>query len=606
MIVGTAGHIDHGKTSLVRALTGIDTDRLPEEQRRGITIELGFAPLDIPGLGIVGVVDVPGHEAFVRTMVAGATGVDVGLLVVAADEGVMPQTREHVAILRLLGVREIVVALTKCDLADEEWRQLVIDDVASALRAAGLAAAACVETSVRDGRGLVELRQALGAALAHSVPRNPRDLFRLPIDRAFSVKGTGTVVTGTAWSGTVRTGAELVLLPSGRTVRVRGLQAHGTSVDQAVAGSRVAAALAGVDVADAPRGSFLADLSVWTASDHLHAQVRREADAEPFRPREWLRLHVGTAEVGARIVGGNDAGGVVRVRTDEPVTLRAGDRFILRRSQPLSTVGGGVVLDPSPRTRRSRPSFGAAAGVRERVQALIEESGGTGLSLASLPVRLGPDLMGHDLSGDPAFLLSQGRLYLRRDLDATCQTVVEEVDTYHRINTLESGIPPAWLRAKFPGKESLVDLAVEELASSGRLELLGGTVRQPGWRPVMSKEHLALREWLLARLDAAGREPPALGELLSERTDAALEAVVRFLEKQGELVQVEPGRFYRPEVVEEMTGVVRAAMQQSKEPLSPAHLREALGISRKFLVPFLEYCDRRRITERRGEGRVLL
>ncbi|HEX9484698.1 MAG TPA: selenocysteine-specific translation elongation factor, partial [Gemmatimonadaceae bacterium] len=266
MILGTAGHIDHGKTTLVRALTGVDTDRLPEEKRRGITIDLGFAPLTLDGVGQVGVVDVPGHEAFVRTMVAGATGIDFALLVVAGDAGVMPQTREHVAILSLLGVRAGVVAITKSDLADDEWLSLVEEDVDALLASTPLAGAEIVRVSGVTGAGMDALRAALANAATRIAQRPAGDLFRLPVDRAFTVKGTGTVVTGTVWSGTLTRDGSVRLLPSGRVVRVRGLQAHGRAVDEVRAGERAAIALSGVDVADVHRGAVLVQGDAWRAS----------------------------------------------------------------------------------------------------------------------------------------------------------------------------------------------------------------------------------------------------------------------------------------------------------------------------------------------------
>ncbi|NUO38630.1 MAG: selenocysteine-specific translation elongation factor, partial [Gemmatimonadaceae bacterium] len=303
MILGTAGHIDHGKTTLVRALTGVDTDRLPEEKRRGITIDLGFAPLTLDGVGTVGVVDVPGHEAFVRTMVAGATGIDLALLVVAADEGVMPQTREHLAILSLLGVQGGVVALTKRDLVDDEWLALVQDDLRATLRPTPLAGAAIVPVSATTGAGLDALRAALTDA-AGSIPRRATDdLFRLPVDRAFTVRGTGTVVTGTVWSGALARDATVRLLPADRTVRVRGLQAHGRSVDEVSAGDRAAIALAGVEVDDVGRGAILVQGAAWRASRVLRADVALLPDApRPLGPRSRVRFHLGTSDLSARLV----------------------------------------------------------------------------------------------------------------------------------------------------------------------------------------------------------------------------------------------------------------------------------------------------------------
>ncbi|MDQ4080436.1 MAG: selenocysteine-specific translation elongation factor, partial [Gemmatimonadota bacterium] len=360
MILGTAGHVDHGKTALVRALTGVDTDRLEEEKRRGITIDLGFAPLRLADDLTLGVVDVPGHEAFVRNMVAGATGIDLALLVVAADEGVMPQTREHLNILRLLGVRGGVVALSKCDLVDAEWLELVQEDVRGALAGTPLADAPLVPTSVVSGDGIPAVRDAIlrvATALPH---RESDDLFRMPIDRVFTLKGTGTVVTGTVWSGALARDVMVRVLPQGHVVRVRGLQSHGAPVPTVSTGMRAAIALAGVEVGDLRRGQVLVADEVWSPSAVLLGHVEMLPSArQAVGPRHRLRFHLGTADVGARVIaaggslrpGGRDA---ARIVLDEPVIARAGDRFVLRGETPVVTVGGGVIDDPAPLGRRAR------------------------------------------------------------------------------------------------------------------------------------------------------------------------------------------------------------------------------------------------------------
>ncbi|MEO7510697.1 MAG: selenocysteine-specific translation elongation factor, partial [Gemmatimonadaceae bacterium] len=347
MIIGTAGHIDHGKTSLVRALTGVETDRLPEEKRRGITIELGFAPLALGDAGTVGIVDVPGHEAFIRTMLAGATGVDVGLLVIAADEGVMPQTREHLAILSLLGVSRGVVALTKRDAVDDDdWMALVHEDVRALLAGTPLEGCPVVETSVTTGDGVERLREALREQVHATPARAGDDLFRMPIDRAFSVRGTGTVVTGTVWSGSVDASTPLRLFPLDRPVRARGLQSHGAAQPAIAPGNRAAIALAGVDLDDVNRGAMLVQDAAWVASRYWRGEVALLPDVDrAIRPREWVRLHLGTSEVGARLValGGTVNGSErrgVRIVLDAPLVARAGDRFVIRRASPLATIGG--------------------------------------------------------------------------------------------------------------------------------------------------------------------------------------------------------------------------------------------------------------------------
>jgi len=378
VILGTAGHIDHGKTTLVHRLTGVDTDRLPEEKRRGITIELGFAPLDLGDAGTIGVVDVPGHEAFVRTMVAGATGVDIALLVVAADEGIMPQTREHVAILDLLGVHTGVIALTKVDLVDEEWLALVEEEVREATGST-LPDAPIVATSAKTGKGVDVLRAALVDVARRVAPRSDDDLFRLPVDRSFSVKGTGTVVTGTVWSGRLDRDESVRILPTNAVARARGIQTHGRAAQAAVPGARTAVALVGVEPADVPRGSVLVNDAAWRTTTLARADVSvLPGVAASLRPRTRVRFHVGTSEVGARVVARVVTEGrpfAARLAFDEPVVLRGGDRFVLRTTSPLNTIGGGVITDPYPprRPRVWEPGLTPAA----RLELMVSEAGAT-------------------------------------------------------------------------------------------------------------------------------------------------------------------------------------------------------------------------------------
>jgi selenocysteine-specific elongation factor len=611
MIVGTAGHIDHGKTALVRALTGVDTDRLPEEKRRGITIELGFAPLELPGVGTVGIVDVPGHEAFVRTMVAGATGIDLGLLVVAADEGAMPQTHEHLAILSLLAVHAGVIAITKCDLADAEWIKLVQDDLRQLVRGTPLRDAPIVETSARDGRGMAELRSALAAQLSGLATRQSDDLFRLPVDRAFSVKGTGTVVTGTAWSGRLTAGSDVRLFPADVRARVRGLQSHGRSVEAVGPGERVAVALAGIEVASVPRGSVVVSEAPWTPTTRFHAEVVLQPGVEPLRPREWLHLHVGTSEVAARVVAApgwrGDAGSVAaRVVTESPVVLRAGDRFVLRRSQPLTTVGGGRVTDPAPLHRRSRPGKGWDDEASRRLSEALQQAGPVGLAVAAVPIRIGTDLPTARalLVGDAAVIRAGDRVVLDSFLREVQESVLAIVQGHHDLNPMDAGAPPALLRSGLASSASLVDLALERLVSAGRLEVVNGLVRRPGWQPRIPEDTAALRQWLIDRLRSAGREPPSVGELRDDRRVDVVPAL-RLLEREGAAIAVETDRYYAAEIVEGAIADLARAMAGGGS-FSPTQLRGVLGVSRKFLMPFLEYCDRRRITERRGDGRVFL
>lgn len=610
MILGTAGHIDHGKTSLVLALTGVDTDRLPEEKRRGITIELGFAPLTLDGIegGTIGVVDVPGHEAFVRTMVAGATGIDLALIVVAADEGVMPQTREHLAILELLGVRNAVVALTKADLVDDEWLALVEEDVRGAT-ARAFPNAPVIATSTHTARGIPELRAALLDLARAVLPRANDDLFRLPVDRTFTIKGTGTVVTGTVWSGRLTRDETIRILPGSRTARVRGIQGHGTQLDVAVPGGRTAVALSGVDVADVPHGSTIVTDRDWRPTTLARADitlVSGAGDAVSIRPRTWYRFHVGTAEVGCRIVA-RDVGTAepfaARIVLDEPVLLRAGDRFVVRSSAPLNTIAGGVITDPYA-PRRARP-WTPGLSIEQRLEQLVAEAGADGVEVGSLPVRLGaPAERCRRLLSDMADRLeiAGGRIVSDSSLRAVESALLAEVAGYHRDHPLEPGIPTQLLRSRLRAGSEVIEFVMGAQLSVGALGSGSGAVWVAGWSPKPSSDQAALIQKVVQRLEVGGAEPPSVEELAAE-FGHDVGPILRFLDRGSEVTQVEQNRYYAAGQLRLLVDRLRVAMSTGAE-LSPAELREALGLSRKFLIPFLEYCDRVGYTNRSTTGRV--
>jgi len=615
VIVGTAGHIDHGKTALVRALTGVDTDRLPEEKRRGITIDLGFAPLDLPNVGVAGVVDVPGHEAFVRTMLAGATGIDLALLIVAADEGVMPQTREHVAILELLGIRGGVVALTKRDLVDEDWLELVRLDLAELLEGTALADAAVVPTSVVTGAGLPELRTALASAGAAATRRRDDDVFRMPIDRVFTVRGTGTVVTGTVWSGSIARDQMVTVMPGDRPVRVRGLQAHGATIDRAHPGTRLAVALAGIDHDALARGAVLVADSGWHSTRVLRADVTLLADSvASLSPRATVRFHLGTTEVGARIVtaGGPLVAGETkpaRIVLDTPIVARAGDRFVVRGGSPtgtLGTLGGGVVVDPQPSHRRPRPWTTAHDAAGQRLQLALSEAGGDGLDVADLAVRIGaaPSDVAAILADRGGAIVRIGaRIFDRSVRDRLDGDLARLVDEHHVHHPLDPGAALQTVRAQLSGRAEIVDDALRLAMEHGVIEADGGVVRRAGWVPRLSASQAALKTSLVDALRVAGAEPPSLGELEAQH-GPAVSALMRILGREGVVVPVESDRYYESQALTALVGRLRQAMTPGRE-YSPSDLRDIIGLSRKFLIPFLEYCDRHGVTERRSAGRVL-
>ncbi len=614
MILGTAGHVDHGKTALVKALTGVDTDRLAEEKRRGITIDLGFAPLRLDNGLTLGVVDVPGHEAFVRNMVAGATGIDLALLVVAADEGIMPQTREHLNILRLLGVRGGVVALSKCDLVDADWLELVRDDLQEALKATPLESARVVPTSTVSGDGIRALRDAI-ARVAQALPaRDGDDLFRMPIDRAFSLRGTGTVVTGTVWSGTLARDGTARVMPLGKMVRVRGLESHGSSIDAVTTGMRAAVALAGVDVSELRRGQVLVADDVWAATTVVLAHVELLPSApRALGPRTQLRFHLGTADVGARVVAAGGAlrpgsSGSARIVLEEPVIARAGDRFVLRGETPLVTVGGGAIDDPMPQGRRARPWQETAVSAEDRLERHLADAGVRGVAVASLPVRLGARPAAASDLANPGESLGMRRIgdrvYSAEAVQRAREALLRLVDQHHQNAPLDPGAPLQSIRARAGAPPELVDLVVREAVTSEDLRLDGGLIARRGWSPRLTDQQVRLRGDLLGALQRAAGEPPSASELEAAHGGDVV-PLLRLMEREREVVAVEADRWFARTALDEMIGRLRTGMAPGREH-TPAELRDILGSSRKYLIPFLEYCDRHHITERRSSGRVLL
>jgi selenocysteine-specific elongation factor len=614
VIIGTAGHIDHGKTALVRALTGVDTDRLPEEKRRGITIDLGFAPLTLDGLGTVGLVDVPGHEDFVRSMLVGATGIDLGLLVVAADEGVMPQTREHLLILELLKIPRIVVALTKSDLVDAEWLSLVRPEVES-LFDGGRGTPAVISCSSRTGVGIKELRAALSEALTTATPRVAEDLFRLPVDRAFSIRGTGTVVTGTVWSGELPADANVRILPEGKTARVRRVEQHGVPADRARAGGRAAIALAGLEVSDVPRGSVLVTDESWRATSMFEALVCVASDlGERISPRTELRLHAGASEVGARMSfaeAGPDvtAHAFARITTDAPILLRGGDRFVIRLPAPLRTIGGGVVLDPYAR-RRTMPILSAdlleklPVEPAARFRFLLETESTRGISIREVPARVGctPSEVSKLIENEKSHVGAHN-LFSTRAVEEVMATVQRIVAEYEIKSPLSPGVPNRTLREGLRVDSELADISIREMELSGAIDAHGPVLRRRGWVPSPSLTDIETSNRLAHDICAADREPPSVGELVA-RYGSSVPGLLHYLERQGRVVQVETERYYDRGAVDALVARLRGELVPGRVYV-PAQLRDVLGFSRKYLIPFLEFCDRVGVTERREAGRIL-
>ena len=615
MIIGTAGHIDHGKTALVKALTGVDADRLPEEKRRGITIDLGFAPLVLDGVGTVGVIDVPGHEDFVRSMLVGASGIDLGLLIVAADEGVMPQTREHLLILELLRIPQIVVAVTKCDLVDDEWLGLVRGDVLSLFDESPLRTPPVVSCSSRTLAGLDDLRAVLSERLKKANLRGSSDLFRMPVDRAFTIRGTGTVATGTVWSGELPVDAAVVVLPSGKTARVRRIEQHGKSAGTAQAGGRAAIALAGLEVSDVSRGSVLVGDNHWQPTSLFEAVVTLEPEMRAtLTPRSRLRLHAGASEVGARLVSATeststDAAALMRVTTDALLVVRGGDRFVLRLPAPLRTIGGGVVIDPYAR-RRPLPRLSASelenlsSSHAARLGYALDAASARGVRVEDIPVRVGcTPAEVEKLISQSGALRGPHNLFAPLAVEQVMASVKRIVAEYEINSPLSFGIPARTLREGLRVDDELADISIREMERAGEIESRGPLVRKTGWVPSPSVLDIEASDHLVHDICAGSQEPPSVGELVS-RYGSSVPALLRFLERQGRIVQVEADRYYDRSTLDGMVARLREKLDPGQVYV-PAQLRDVLGFSRKYLIPFLEFCDRTGVTERRGEGRVL-
>jgi selenocysteine-specific elongation factor len=610
VILGTAGHIDHGKTALVRALTGVDTDRLPEEKRRGITIALGFAPLTIEGLGTIGVVDVPGHEAFVRTMLAGATGVDLALLVIAADEGVRPQTREHLAILSLLGVRAGVVALTKSDLVEADLLALAAEEVRGILAGSSLATAAIVAVSAHTGAGLGELRAAIRLAAAEVPARHADEPWRMPVDRVFSVAGAGTVVTGTSWAGSIARDATVRILPADRTARVRSVESHGSAADQVGAGTRVALALVGVTREDVAADAVLVRAGdPWWPSRVMRADVSLLEHAPAMSARRWLRFHLGTADVGVRLVaagGPVQAGGTraVRLILDAPVVARSGDRFVLRVGGAEGTVGGGIITDPLPPSVRAKPWALPGATDLQRLGWMLDESGAAGLEVSTLGTRLGLRSASVErlLKELDKVIRLGDRLVRLEVLSAMRETLLRAIARAHEEQPLAPGLDRQVARAALTPHAALADEVIRRAERAGLITVDGAHLRLVGFTAGASAQATSARDRLLERVRQAGVEALSIPELVAE-LGAEVPAQLKLLEREKLVVMIALDRPFAREAVQELLARLRTHVKPGTT-YAPSELREALGITRKWLIPFLEWCDRQRISLRRAEGRT--
>ncbi|CAN5624735.1 selenocysteine-specific translation elongation factor [soil metagenome] len=636
VVIGTAGHIDHGKSALVRALTGTDPDRLTEEKARGITIDLGFAHLAVDDVALA-FVDVPGHERFVRNMLAGAGGIDAVMLVIAADESVMPQTREHFQICRLLEVPAGLIVLTKSDLADAEMRELTRMEARELVAGSFLDGAPIVEVSAKTGEGLDALTRALRETARGAPSRGVDGPARLPIDRVFSVKGFGTVVTGTLVAGVLTPEQECALLPRGRDVKVRGLQVHGTSAQRAEAGQRVAVNLGGVEVADVTRGDTLGSKAAFEPTRRVDVTLDMLEGVRALKHGARIRFHQGTTELFGRVAvaaprdGVGDASEVApgasafgRIRLEAPAVLTRGDRFIIRAYSPVVTIGGGVVMDPDPPRGAIRTPAGVARlrrldpmsspGPDAAVLQFLGEAGAAGLSRSTLVVRGGlspveADALVRQLAGSGAVCVLDDLLVLPGVLDALAERLLGAITAHHSAEPLSGGLPREEARERLFDRASPVVFehvlarleAARRIVARDRLALAGHEL-------ALSSDEAAARDILERIYRDAGLAPP---ELTAAATGAGVapavaERVGRLLVRQKALVKLE-GLLFHAEALALLKGEVRALKEAGSTPrVDVAAFKARYGISRKFAIPLLEYLDRERVTRRIGDVRVVI
>ncbi len=630
IILGTAGHIDHGKTALIKAITGVNTDRLKEEQIRGITIELGFAPLDLPSGQHLGIVDVPGHEKFVKNMVAGATGIDLVVMVIAADEGVMPQTREHMEICSLLGIQNGLVVLTKTDLVDEDWLELVLDDVQEFVQDTFLEDAPIIPVSSATGHGIPEFIQALDE-LSRRVPaRSSAGLFRLPVDRVFTMKGFGTVITGTLISGRIQTGKTIMIYPLGITSKVRGIQVHNQPVAEAEAGMRTAINFQGLEKASINRGDVLGGPGELMPSYMLDVTFHLlESHAKAVKNRSRVRFHAGTSEVlGNLILLDRDevAPGettVAQLRLDSPLALVRDDRFVIRSYSPVRTIGGGQIINPIPSKHKRFKN-----DVIEQFKSLVEkdpeeiisrhalESSHRGLSFTRLRLMTNtPDkqleqILQGMLSERKLILVDkENRIYIHgQSFDQLKKDTAGHLGNYHKANPLKGGMPKEELKSKLPSELStkLFNQLISQMIKEKAIVQEEDTVRLSGHAVSLGIDQADLKEKILNTYSTSGLTPPYFKELCKTFgiDPSQGKEVLMLLVGEGTIIKTKEDLYFHAEALNNLKARLVDFLSANGE-ISTPEFKEMTGASRKFVIPLLEYFDAKNVTIRIGDIRKL-
>ncbi len=629
-VLGTAGHVDHGKTALIKALTGVDTDRLKEEKERGITIELGFASLALPSGQTLGIVDVPGHEKFIKNMVSGAAGIDLVIMVIAADEGIMPQTKEHLHICSLLGISKGIVALTKIDLVEKEWLELVQSEIIEFLQGTFLEGAPIVPVSALKQEGLPDLIKAIDATVGKISEKADDGIFRLPVDRVFTMKGFGTVVTGTLVSDHIKTGEEIEILPEGITARIRGIQVHNQQIDEAWTGQRTAINLQGVEKSAIKRGDALVRPKTVWPSQRLDVFVEFLAsNSKSLKNRALVRLHTGTSEIIARVtlldkdeLAPGEKAFAQLILANKDVVV-AGDRFVLRSYSPVTTIGGGQIIDPLPlKHKRKNEKIIAdlnilqSGSLPEKISIIMERTGFSGINLRALNFRLGVhtkkirEALDSLFSSKKAILLDSEdttviSAYFYNQLE---ELIGKNLAAYHKKNPLQEGISKEQLKETLGGTIStkLFNLALRSLGKKEIIVNEKDNVRLAGHQVQLAGDLDFLRHNIARIYNEAGLAPPSLTDVVNDFKDQKVNAqsIINLMLKDGDLIKINEELCFARESLSKLRDDYKAILVKDGKA-TPATFKDLTGLSRKYIIPLMEYFDVNKLTVRVGDHRIL-
>ncbi len=629
-VLGTAGHVDHGKTALIKAITGVDTDRLKEEKQRGITIELGFASLALPSGRTLGIVDVPGHEKFIKNMVSGAAGIDLVMMVIAADEGIMPQTKEHLNICSLLGISKGMVALTKIDLVEKDWLNMVQSEITNFLKGTFLEGAPIVPVSAIKKEGLNDLVRTLDAVTCQITEKADDGIFRLPVDRVFTMKGFGTVVTGTLVSDHIKTGDEIQILPENITARIRGIQVHNQTVEEAWSGQRTAINLQGIEKSTIERGNVLVRPQTVWPSQRMDVLVEFLAsNSKNLKNRSLVRLHTGTSEIIARIIllekdelapGQKEFAQIILSENDVVV---AGDHFVLRSYSPVTTIGGGLIIDPLPAKHKRHNTkiieelnLLQKGTLPEKISVILERAGFKGINLRRLSFRLGinarkiRDALEILLSGRFAFLLDNDdtTVISANFFHQMEELIIKNIAAYHKNNSLKEGISKEELKASQGNIVSpkLFNMVINSLNKNGTIVSDKDNVRLAGHQVEFSGELDSLRRDIARIYNDAGLTPSSLSEVMNKFKDQKTKAqsIIKLMLKEGDLIQINEELCFAGKALEKLRNDYKAQLIKDGKA-TPASFKDLTGLSRKYIIPLMEYFDTNKLTVRVGDHRIL-